>query len=515
MKTREITKSFFALGLAIATAACTSSPQPAEKIGNTPDNIPSSEPSSPIAAPRFDEVKITVLTRDLPTIAEPIARRAKEFTAKTGAEIEVITVPFEKLYGEIQTNLLEKSGKYDVMVFAPQWLVDYAELGELEDLGDRIQEDPALQWEDIAPFFRNFSAIYKGKTYTIPLDGDFQMVYYRADLLNKEGFKPPETWEDYLTIAKHFHQKDINNDSEPDYGSCISKKQGQQSYWMFWSIASAFLQSQGTEQGSFFDPDTMKPLVNNKAFARALEIYQETGLYAPPDELELDVSETRDLFIAGRCALTLDWGYIGPLAIDLEHSQIGDRIGAVILPGTKEVLDRNTGKLVPCDDVICPYAIEGINRAPYAAFGGWSGAINAASDTQTKDAAYAFLSYISQPAQSNKDVTVAMTGFNPYRISQFSDRQAWTEAGMSLETTSRYLGAIGFSLRSPNVVLDLRIPQNNRYQQEILDTALAEFLQDKITREQTMQQIEAGWENLTNEIGRESQKIAYRSSLGL
>ncbi|MGK7927817.1 MAG: extracellular solute-binding protein, partial [Spirulina sp.] len=368
---------------------------------------------------------------------------------------------------------------------------------------------------DIAPFFRDFSATYKGKIYTMPLDGDFQMVYYRADLLERERLQPPETWDDYLAIAKHFHQEDLNDDGEADYGSCIAKKQDSHAYWMFWSVASAFLQSRGTEQGVFFDPDTMKPLTNNEAFGKALDLFKETGRYAPPEELELSVTDVRDRFISGRCALTLDWGDIGPLAIDAERSRVADRIGAVVLPGTPEVLDRETGRLVPCNDAICPYAIEGINRAPYAAFGGWSGAINAAAPTQVKDAAYAFLSYVSQPAQSNQDVTRARTGFNPYRISQFSDRQVWIDAGMSREATSRYLGAIGFSLRSPNVVLDLRIPQNNRYQQIILDAALADFLQGKMTKEEAMQQIYDGWENLTNKIGRESQKTAYRSSLGL
>ena len=37
-----------------------------------------------------------------------------------------------------------------------------------------------------------------------------------------------------------------------------------------------------------------------------------------------------------------------------------------------------------------------------------------------KDAAYAFFSYMTQPAQSNVDVTIGETGFNPYRTSQFS-----------------------------------------------------------------------------------------------
>jgi len=67
--------------------------------------------------------------------------------------------------------------------------------------------------------------------------------------------------------------------------------------------------------------------------------------------------------------------------------------------------------LVPCDAETCPYTVDG------APFGGWSGGINAAADPQVKDAAYAFFSYMTQPAQSNVDVTIGITGFNPYRPS--------------------------------------------------------------------------------------------------
>jgi len=70
---------------------------------------------------------------------------------------------------------------------------DYVPPGYLEDLTARVQADSALQWNDIAPFFRDFSATFQGKVYTIPLDGDFQMVYYRKDLLAKDGLQPPAT----------------------------------------------------------------------------------------------------------------------------------------------------------------------------------------------------------------------------------------------------------------------------------------------------------------------------------
>lgn len=464
---------------------------------------------------RFAGVSLHVLTHDGPQISEPLKRRVPAFEEYTGAKMQVSTVPFGDLYQTILDDFTTGTKQYDVVVFAPQWMVDYADPGYIEDLTKRVDTDAAIEWDDIAPFFRDFSALYNGRIYTIPLDGDFQMVYYRSDLLAQEGLDPPNTWDDYIEIARHFHGKDLNGDGETDYGSCISKKPNDQAYHMVWSVASAFIQTQGTQQGAFFDVDTMEPLVDNEAFATMLDIFKETTTYGPPNELELGLPETRTMFTSGRCALSLDWGDIGTLAIDPEQSQVIDKVGAVILPGSTEVLDRATGKLVPCDKTICPYAIEGRNHAPYAAFGGWSGAINAAIDENKKDAAYAFLSYMSQPAQSNTDVTIGITGFNPYRISQFTNREAWIEAGMSEEAASKYLGAIGISLSSPNVVLDLRIPQNQRYQEIVLDKTLADFLTGTITKDEAMQRIYDGWEEITEEVGRDAQHNAYRASLGI
>ena len=48
------------------------------------------------------------------------------------------------------------------------------------------------------------------------------------------------------------------------------------------------------------------------------------------------------------------------------------------MPGSKEVLNWDTGKLEACTADSCPHAIDGVNHAPFAAFGGWGGGINAA-----------------------------------------------------------------------------------------------------------------------------------------
>ena len=463
----------------------------------------------------FEGVEINVLTFTGPQIAEPLQRRGPDFTELTGAKVNVSTVPFAELYQKLLTDMATGTNSFDAFVFAPQWMVDFIVPGYLEDLTPRIEADEAIEWGDVAPFFRDFSASYQGSIYTIPLDGDFHMGYYRTDLLAEAGLEAPKTWDDYLEVAAAFHGQDLNGDGDPDYGSCISKKRGAQAYWFIYDIVAPMIQSQGTSQGTFFDTETMEPLVKNAAFAKALEIYDATTQYGPPDELNLDVGDTRSLFTSGRCALSMDWGDIGTLAIDPDTSIVQDKTGAMITPGVTEVLDWETGELVPCDETTCPYAVEGVNYAPFAAYGGWSGGVNAAVDDQVKEAAYAFFSYMSQPAQANVDVTIGKTGFNPYRTSQFLNRQGWVEAGMSPQAATDYLGAIEGSLASPNMVLDLRIPQNQRYQGVVLDTAVAQFMAGELTAEETMDQIYVGWEEITEELGREDQLAAYRGTLGV
>ena len=122
---------------------------------------------------------------------------------------------------------------------------------------------------------------------------------------------------------------------------------------------------------------------------------------------------------------------------------------------------------------------------------------------------------MSQPEQSNVDVTIGITGFNPYRISQFTNMDNWINAGMSAEAAENYLGAIQSSLDSPNMVLDMRVPSNQRYQQVVLDRELARLLAGQISKEQAMENIFEGWEEITDELGRDEQLELYQASLGI
>ena len=112
------------------------------------------------------------------------------------------------------------------------------------------------------------------------------------------------------------------------------------------------------------------------------------------------------------------------------------------------------------------------------------------------------------------DVTIGITGFNPYRISQFENHGSVVKAGMSEAAAENYLGAIEASLNSPNMVLDLRIPQNQRYQQIVLDTAIHALLAGETEPDEAIAEIVTGWDEITEELGQDDQLAAYKASLG-
>jgi multiple sugar transport system substrate-binding protein len=466
------------------------------------------------SAGEFDGVTVNILTRPGPVIAGKLAERGKEFEKATGAKIVVSEVPFAEIFQKIQTDWTTGTNSIDVGVFAAGWGVELAAAGLLEDLSPYVAKDTKLNPDDIAPYFREFGQKIGGKTMLLMVDGDFQMVYYRKDILDKNGLTAPKTWDDYLAIAKKIHGSDMNGDGQADYGSCIFKKRNAQSYFAIQTMAAGLIQTQGTAQGFHFDNATMKPIIKNDAWKKAFEMYKETGKYGPPEELNMDIGDTRGLFKAGRCGILIEWGDPGPMSIEKDAGAIKDKLYAVSGLGWKEVLDRKTGKLVPVTKENAPSSVDGINYAPFAAFGGWAGAVNGKADAKKKAASYAFLSYMNQAAQSNIDVTIGWTGYNAYRISQLKDTTPWVAAGFSKEAAENYLGAINGALANPNMASDFKIPGAQSYSGVVLDRELARYLAGEITVDEALANIEAGWEEITEDFGRDNQIKAQGLALG-
>ena len=90
---------------------------------------------------------------------------------------------------------------------------------------------------------------------------------------------------------------DLNEDGEPDFGFCHFPRRGAGSWDWWWPEAmystwATSDQLEGTEQGFFFDADTMEPRLSS-GFYRAIEIWKDLWLHG---------SNTAE-FSTGRCAM--------------------------------------------------------------------------------------------------------------------------------------------------------------------------------------------------------------------
>jgi len=310
-----------------------------------------------------------------------------------------------------------------------------------------------------------------------PFDGDLLHLYYNKDILNYYNFSAPRTWQEYNDIAEHVHEKVFPPTNKTLIGSCIGRRpQCAGPYWAM-QVLSSMTQTRGSSEGSLFDTKDMSPLTND-ALVETLQIFEKQFKYGHPTELE-NCIELISSLDDGECVLTVNWGNV------FLQNVIPGKLGIDRAPGSQRVLDRETGKMVTCTKEICPNAVYYddvgfVNYAPYAAFGGWGGAVNGNISDEKKKLAMEFLTFSASKEESSKLIIPkegsreASAGYDPYRLSHI-DVEDYVEQGFDRETTNAYLGTIKEGLRSPNLAVDIRFPQATKMM-SILDTAIIEHL---------------------------------------
>ena len=103
-------------------------------------------------------------------------------------------------------------------------------------------------------------------------------------------------------------------------------------------------------------------------------------------------------------------------------------------------------------------------------------------------------------------------GINPYRQSHFNPER-WLHL-FTPEEARLYLDAQLASLKSPNVALDLRIPGHFAYTQA-LEVQLTRALNFEISPQEALSNVAKSWNALTDRFGRDAQRAAYRTAMGL
>jgi len=424
-------------------------------------------------------------------------------------------------------NGIDNTGSYslpywDGVVFPAHLVGALKESSRLLDLSDYLlqhQNSRSIDWLDIQPYFRSqtrfddksstarasSSSLWESQddqksdasrpysTLYVPLDGDVIALYYRKDLFEKHKIKIPKTWDDYLEVARFFHDKPWGPNNTTMIGSCVARTSkaddGSNNMYAYWAslILSTMTQTMETSMGFLLDPETVEPILGD-AMEKTLQILAQEATLSEGsgDRTSHSLYDTQDLggelhglqglswrlndlrglswkLNEGSCAMTLSWA--NQLTIPIFHDLKNlNKVGVAKTPGSEYALNRTSGNLESCTPELCPYGIhyDGIgivNRPSYAAYGGWVGGVSIdATNSNQRDMAD-FFSYISNPVQSISDMLPNERSHfvSPYRYSQTA-ASVWVGAGFDKATASQYTETIK-EVNSENTASEIRISQ--------------------------------------------------------
>lgn len=459
---------------------------------------------------RFDGQTVTVAVGSFMSSGVNMFKAAWE--AKTGAKIQVVEIPFGDLYQRLFTSFNTGAGEFDVAIYASNWIPEFALNKNIMSLEKYYPEKD--NWDSVLDKVKKIMYV-NGERYSVPLDGDVIIGYYRTDALdnadNKTKFKAkygydlaaPATWKQYQDIAEFFTGWDWTGDGKPDWGVLEAQGPKDVGPFIFTSRAAAYAANPNVPGSLFFDPDTMEPSISNPGWVQALKDWIALKKFGPPEMATTPGGAMRGNFVAGNYALGIDWADVGIQAQDEKGSTIKGKLGYFVLPGAEEVWNLKTNAW---DKFATP------SRAPYLGWGGWHGSV--AAKSKVPDAAWDFLNFIDSTDNAFTAVTTPGTARNPYRTDQFTKVAAWENAPVKYKDPGPYLKVLQAAMDDPNTQFDLRIPKAGRYF-EVLDNWVQQALAGAISPEDAMKNAAAEWKQITNDAGLDQQKKFYRDLYGL
>jgi multiple sugar transport system substrate-binding protein len=434
----------------------------------------------------------------------------KSWETYTGAKINWIDLAQADYNARLQQSIATGTVDFDIAEMGAPFEGDTAGRGLLSEMPDWVKTQ--IDMTDYVGYLQAPVGTWDGKTYRVSIDGDCHTFAYRKDYFGDGSISgmadAPKTWQEVQKVTAALKgQKDPLTGLDA-YGYLDPLKGwGGFGFYFLESRATAYAKHPDNKAW-LFDPETMKPYVNNPAFVRAIQDVMDMMPNGPADQINADPGTTAfQEFLAGSGSMISWWGDVGSNARTSDSSVVGDVVGFSILPGSDDVYNNTTGAW----DTLP----SGPNYAPNMAYIGWGVYVMATvdGDEKKKKAAWSAAAHLG-----GKDIALWMSaypsGFQPYRNSQFQYDE-WVAAGYDKAFIEDYLGSNLDSYNHPNSAIEPRIPGIFQYYSIAEDELAKGFAGQYPSAQATADAIAAAWEVITDKIGRDSQIALYKASLGM
>ncbi|CAM5764430.1 putative ABC transporter-binding protein [Labrys miyagiensis] len=176
-----------------------------------------------------------------------------------------------------------------------------------------------------------------GELVAMPWFTDAGVLYYRKDLLDKYGLKPPATWQEMTDEATKIQDGERKAGNDKFWGVVFQGR----AYEGLTCDALEWIDSFGG--GTIIDAEGNITVNNPKAAAALTLAAGWIGKIAPEGVLNYGEEEARGVFQSGNAAFMRNWPYAWSLGNGAD-SPVKDKIGVVALPKGGEG-GKNTGTL--------------------------------------------------------------------------------------------------------------------------------------------------------------------------
>ncbi|NRG18298.1 extracellular solute-binding protein [Rhizobiales bacterium] len=443
----------------------------------------------------------------------------KPWEAYTGAKINWIDLAQADYNARLQQSIATQTVDFDIIEMGAPFEGDVTGRGLASVMPDWVKS--IIDMDDYVGYLKAPVGTWDGKTYRVSIDGDCHTFAYRTDYYDNEEFakawaeegdgtpwEPPTTWQ---MVQKH--TKFLAGKKDPltglDAHGYLDPLKGWGGFGFYFLESRATAYAKHPDDPAWlFDPEDMKPRVNNAAFVRAIQDVMDVMSTQPPDQINADPGTTAfQQFLAGTGSMISWWGDVGSNARTSDSSVVGDVVGFRHLPGSDDVWNHRKGEWETL--------ASGPNEAPNMAYIGWGVYVMARvdSDSKKQKAAWSAAAHLG-----GKDLSLWTSaypsGFQPYRNSHFNYGE-WEEAGYDRAFVEDYLGSNADSYNHPNAAIEPRIPGIFQYYSVAEDELAKGFAGQYGSAQETADAIAKAWEEITDQIGRERQVELYKASLGL
>jgi len=255
---------------------------------------------------------------DTDYMIEVLAPRLKE---ETGINLVIDQVPYEEVRAK---QLTDRAGakRYDIINPCTEWSYEYKQFAAPLNKYIGAEGYPDIEENDFIPYvWNNFNPDLDSISW-FPYQPDTRVFFYRKDLLEKEGLKVPQTWDELIAVAEKL-TKDIDGDGTIDqYGFGFPAMRG-------WNLTLAWVPFLFSAGGDLFD--NRVPVFNSKEGIDALNLLIKLKDYCPPDVDAYGEYEVNQATVNGNIAMGVAASSITP-EVEANGSKVQGLIGTAAFP---------------------------------------------------------------------------------------------------------------------------------------------------------------------------------------